>query len=386
MRRLVLSANASLRKGGQGLNLYHLIEELKADFDLTVFCRDQSAAPSMAMHAVPESSISKFISKIPVLRRRRDWQTFFSEVHFDRYVAQRLPEADLFLGVVGQCAASMELARKKGYGTLLEVITAHIDEFGGAADRECAKFGVHSPQHPKLQERIRREYELADRIMVVSQYVRDTFVARGFREDRILVSPPPINVDEFPQADFSEPKFRVCFVGGLDPWKGFHYLIDAFRQLKVPDAELVLWGGTGSRPVAKYIADSKRADPRIKTNVVDVRQFGYERVYGKSSVLVHPSLSDGFAYVVAEAMASGIPVIVTATTGAAQFVVDGQSGYVVPPGDSAVIRDRLQYLADSPSVLRKMGQAAREAIRELTMDRFRRRLVSCLSAIARENP
>ena len=61
-------------------------------------------------------------------------------------------------------------------------------------------------------------------------------------------------------------------------------------------------------------------------------------------------------------MASGIPVIVTRSTGAADLVVDGQNGYVVPPQDAEAIRDRLAHLAAHPALLRQMGQAARDTM------------------------
>ena len=64
----------------------------------------------------------------------------------------------------------------------------------------------------------------------------------------------------------------------------------------------------------------------------------------------------------AEALASGIPVIVTRNTGAADLVADGENGYVIPAQDPDAIRDRLAHLATHPALLRKMGQAARASM------------------------
>ncbi|PYS16327.1 MAG: hypothetical protein DMG15_02540 [Acidobacteria bacterium] len=138
-----------------------------------------------------------------------------------------------------------------------------------------------------------------------------------------------------------------------------------------------------SRPFENnYLAEQSRLDPRIVIRTArDIRSEGYENVYGKSSVLVHPSLGDGFAYVVTEAMASGIPVIVTQTTGAAELVIDGKNGYVVPPRDSEAILERLMHLANSPSLLREMGRAARQTMSGLNMDRFRGRLIAGLAGV-----
>src|SRR5262249_15354646 len=160
----------------------------------------------------------------------------------------------------------------------------------------------------------------------------------------------------FPTAAFGHETFRVCFVGLFEPWKGLHYLIDGFNQASLTDAELVLWGAPGARPIAKYLATAISGNPAIRIEPAEVRRIGYENVYAKSSVFVQPSLSDGFGYTVAEAMASGIPVIVTETTGAAEMVSDGENGYVIPSRDSGAIAERLRYLAVNPGLVRRMGE------------------------------
>src|SRR2546426_21440 len=381
--RLVLAANAVPRRGGQGVNLSQMIDAYQSEFDLTVFCGDSSAA--LPLRFVPESKLCTFVNKIPLLRRRHDWQVLASDRRFDSRVARQLPKADLFQGVAGQCAISIAQARRNGCGTFLDVLNPHIDDFI-EANREAAKFGVGVFIHPKMRQRTLSEYVNADRIRVMSDYARQTFLARGFQEERVIVATPPVKLDEFTPAVFSEPKFRVCFVGLFEPWKGFHYLIDAFRKLSVADSELVLWGASGWRPITNYLAEQSKLDPRIVIRTArEVRLEGYENVYGKSSVLVHPSLGDGFAYVVTEAMASGIPVIVTRTTGAAELVVDGKNGYVVPPRDSDAILERLKHLANSPSLLREMGRAARQTMRGLSMGGFRRQLIAGLAGLGRRN-
>jgi glycosyltransferase involved in cell wall biosynthesis len=216
----------------------------------------------------------------------------------------------------------------------------------------------------------------------MSECAQQTFLERGFSDRRVVVIPPPVNLKEFQQARFVEPKFRVSFVGLIEPWKGFHYLIDAFDALNLPDSELVLWGGPGTRSVNRYLQERMKRNPAIVLKPVEIRSYGYAEVYGKSSVLVHPSLADGFGYVVAEAMASGIPVIVTSSTGCSDIVVDGVNGYIVPPADSDAIRDRLAHLAARPALLREMGGAARATAGSLTFEKFRQRYVDCLNVLA----
>jgi glycosyltransferase involved in cell wall biosynthesis len=174
----------------------------------------------------------------------------------------------------------------------------------------------------------------------------------------------------------------VSFVGLLEPWKGFHHLIAAFDLLRLPDSELILWGGPGSPPVNRFLRAAIARNPAIVVHPVEVRQIGYGEVYARSSVFVHPSLSDGFGYTVLEAMASGLPVIVTDGTGAADLIVDGHNGYVVPGGQSDPIAERLEHLYHNPALMRRMGEAARRTAADLTLERFRRLYVARLQALA----
>ena len=363
---LALSANAAPQRGGQGLNLYHMANGLRGYFDVRLFCC--GAFPGIQTDIVPPSALTSSIGKVPVLRRHRDLLNRWSDSHFDRYVARRLPPAKLFQGVSGQCSRSLARAKHLGCRTVVDSITSHIDDFIEHQQRECAKFSIRPATDSGMRERTVDEYRQADLIRVMSERSKKTFTERGVHN--VLVVRPPLEVSEFPQATFQESKFRVSYVGMLEPWKGFHYLVDAFNSLDLPESELILWAGTGSRAVSEYFRREMQRNPRIQLRPVVVRN-SYGEVYGKSSVLVHPSLSDGFGYVVGEAMASGIPVIVTENTGAADLVVDGKNGYIVPVRDAEAIRERLAHLAAHPAVLKEMGREARETMLSRNDDEWR---------------
>jgi hypothetical protein len=203
----------------------------------------------------------------------------------------------------------------------------------------------------------------------MSEYAKQTFLERHFPEARIFVAKPPICAGEFPAAEFRASRFRVSFVGALSPAKGFHYLIEAFRSLPLSESELILWTSPGHRPISSYMQHEMARDQRIRMLPISVRD-NYGEVYSKSHVLVHPSLSDGYSYAVMEAMASGLAVIVTSTTGSAQLIRDGENGYIIPPRDPEAIRDRLLHLSRNPALLRRLGAAARETIQSETPEAF----------------
>ncbi|HEX4773173.1 MAG TPA: glycosyltransferase family 4 protein [Bryobacteraceae bacterium] len=363
----VLSANATPQIGGQGTNLSQMADAIGDNLDTTVFCRD--SIPGLRTTVVPESAIAKAIGETPFLRRWAGFQVQLSNAHFDRLVAAKLPQADIFQGTTGQCLESLKRAKAQGAFAVLDSITTHVDDFWAHQQVEYAFFGMAAELSRRSRYVANAEYQLADSIRVMSEHAKNTFVQRGIGENKVFVAKPPLAVAPFPVADFRSEQFRVSYIGLLTPTKGFHYLVQAFRNLPVPDAELVLWSAPGHRPVARYMREQMESDPRIRMNPISVRQ-NYKSVYGGSYVVVHPSLADGYAYVVMEAMASGLPVIVTSSTGSAQLIRDGENGYVVPARDPDAIRERLLYLAEHPAVLRRMGAAARQTIERETPQSF----------------
>jgi len=95
--------------------------------------------------------------------------------------------------------------------------------------------------------------------------------------------------------------------------------------------------------------------------------------------LVLPSLADGFGMVVPQAMACGLPVIVTENVGAADIVTDGVDGYVVPIRDVAALKEKIRYLYEDPAARQRMSAAAvKKAGRHLSWDVYGDRLVSWL--------
>ena len=377
--RLTISANARAGVGGQGRNLAQMVAGLGAAFELAVWSRDPW--PGLDGGGVPIAASARLLGAVPVLRRRRDWLVWLDDTGFDRRVATRLARTDLFQGATGQCHACLRVARTRATPTVLDAVTMHVDDFGAAMDRECARMGVRPVLPRRLRARMRREYEEADLIRVMSESSRRSFLARGVADSRIVVVPPGLDPAEFPSAQPPTDTFRIACVGLLEPWKGFQYLLEAFEALRVRRASLVLWGATGARPIARYLRTRTAADPRITLRTFDPAREGFGVPYVNASVLVHPSLSDGFGQVVAEAMACGIPVIATDRTGAADWIEDGRNGFVVPAGDAGAIRDRLESLASHPAAVAEMGRRARETVRALSVAEFRRRYVPRLRAL-----
>jgi len=162
---------------------------------------------------------------------------------------------------------------------------------------------------------------------------------------------------------------RVLFAGLLYPLKGVHHLLAAFAEVATESgaAELVIVG----RPQNKsYVTDLHREIARLEIGdrvrfLGEVSQKELARWMRRSAVLVLPSLSEGLGRVLVEAMATATPVIGTLVDGIPEVVRDGETGWLVPPGDVASLAQRLRWILAHPQESREMGRRARETVRRL---------------------
>ncbi len=226
-----------------------------------------------------------------------------------------------------------ERARHPGW----ETAPGELDEEGALAAREEA------------------EWERADLVVCGSAGVRDALAARGVGPDRVAVVPYGVDAARF-RADRggtgAEPgPLRVLFAGKVQLAKGVAYLLDAARRLDPGRVRLRLVG-----PVALgagALAALREAGVEVAGGVPRPAMPG---VYARAQVFVFPSLSEGSANACYEAMASGLPLVVTREAGS--VARDGEDGWIVPARDGRAIAEALERLAGDPARRRAMGASA----------------------------
>jgi glycosyltransferase involved in cell wall biosynthesis len=105
------------------------------------------------------------------------------------------------------------------------------------------------------------------------------------------------------------------------------------------------------------------------------------RYYSNASVFVLPSLADSFSLVVLEAMACGLPVIVSAHTGSKEVLTEGLDGFIVPIRDVEALKEKILYFYRHPDAREEMGEAALCRVQELTWDLYGERAVEIYRSI-----
>ncbi len=101
----------------------------------------------------------------------------------------------------------------------------------------------------------------------------------------------------------------------------------------------------------------------------------------RADVLVLPSRNDSYAMVVAEALASGTPVLVSEMVGAKDLVTEGKTGWIVPVEDAAALAERMAWCARHPEAVREMGPDCRRAAEGATWPAYHRRLAELVRSL-----
>jgi glycosyltransferase involved in cell wall biosynthesis len=280
---------------------------------------------------------------------------------FDRQAARHIMnQSDIFAGLSGCSLYSLRRARQMGAKTVLERGSSHMLYQRTILEEEYARFGLRrTVVHPQVVERELREYQEADFISIPSLFVKETFLQRGVPAAKLLHVPFGVDLTNFYPIPKVDKTFRVIHCGNLSLRKGVHYLLQAFWELKLPGAELWLIGSLPEeiRPFLKQFAS-----PAIR-HLGPFPEPELHKYYSQGSVFCLASIEEGLAMVQVQAMACGLPLIITTNTGGADLVREGREGFILPIRDVAALKEKILYCYENQEEVRRMGEAARERVR-----------------------
>ncbi len=268
-----------------------------------------------------------------------EWCRFALLPWFDRWVRPQLVPGDHLISSYGYATESFRRVREQGGKTFLDAGNSHIDNFWEVMTEEHRRWQwPHPPFASHWLRRARASIGQTDYVLSPSRWVTESFLARGFPAERILPARYPVDLACFTPAAQPRPRERpltVISTGQLSLRKGTPYLLEAFRLIRraEPTARLLLTENVANnaRPILRRFGDL----PIEWSPGLPHPQLA-ERLRS-ADVFALPSLEEGAARTVAEAMACGLPVVVTRQTGTADLVEPGNSGTIVPIRDPGAI-------------------------------------------------
>ena len=298
--------------------------------------------------------------------------------------ARRASGVGCVVAYEGFALPAFESAQGTGAGRWLNYPVAHHRQRRLIRDEELALEPGFASTWPGFddwgsghEERLDREIALADRVLLGSSFAADSFAAEGVPRDKLCVVPYGVDLQIFSPAATPPPRdiFKVIYAGQLTQRKGLSYLLRGYQRFARADTQLTLVGSAVGGP------EALRPYSGLFTHVPHQTRTALAERYRQSHVFVFPTLVEGMPLVVLEAMACGLPVIVTAN-GPAGIVRDGIDGFIIPQRSAEAVHEKLELLYSDRERCEAMGRNAARRAREFSWLAYAGKVIAHLDAVA----
>lgn len=211
----------------------------------------------------------------------------------------------------------------------------------------------------------------ADGIRVVSAGIKDKLVRADVPKDKIRVISTPVDLEKFEKDDekkveelrLKNKNYKTIINIGLRDASAKDYPT-LFKTINLVHEK---YGNLAFCQIGAGIClqdRTKESENLILTCVGEINQKELINYYHSSDVYVSSSCNESFGKVLIEAMAAGLPVVATTTTGSKEIVVDGVNGFLVPVGDSVALAKKILFLLNNSEKAREIGEAGRKMVKE----------------------
>ncbi|MGJ0513391.1 glycosyltransferase family 4 protein [Methylocystis sp.] len=296
---------------------------------------------------------------------------------FDAWMS-RLMSGNKYQAVVGYenaALAQFRQAKKLGLACVLDNSGVHH-----TLQDSMIPHRVSTEFHRRIVLRKDEELALADLVLTCSSFAAESFVSGGVAREKIRVVPLGCDTRIFGQAPKGNAEIdtvpRFLFVGRLNQLKGADLLAAAARQLRsngIPFELTVAAALEGADPeILSALSPLARLLGKVSHELLP-------SVYANADCVVVPSRFDSFAFVVAEALASGVPVIVSDHVGAKDMIEEGDNGWIVPAGDVDALVSRMRWCGEHRNAMRTMFFAASQTAARMSWPRYHAQAASTLN-------
>ncbi len=303
---------------------------------------------------------------------------FIKDNLYDLKAAKFVEDSDLFVGWADQSLFQLREAKTRGTKTIIERGSTHIEYQYGLLKDERARVGIIVTQSAtsfdaKLIEKQLKEYHETDYIMVPSAFALQSFIERGISASKLLKVPYGIDLARFRPTNrqLSRPgSIKILFIGPVGIQKGIRYLLEAVKQLRSSGLRVELTVIGQVEEEFKHWFEQSPLRNEISEHIPFVANSELPKYFAGHDVFCLPSLQEGLALVIGEAMASGLPVIASTNSGGSEFIRDGIDGFIINAGEVAPIVSKLEELANDPQRCYDMGRAAAERAQQFSWDAY----------------
>lgn len=337
----------------------------------------------------PHNKIVRIIKAFTFFKnhRVRDIQPLFKSLNLFEH-GKRAISLSLFYSVApflkNYDILHCHFAQNGNFGVLLKKLGVKgklVTTFHGFDTRLGIKNGL---------EVYRSLFDTGDLFLAASDYNFKTLINFGVKKEKIIYHPLGIDVRNYPfkwdaHSETNQKQIKLITIARLVPEKGIEYAIRGVKEIvqRHPDMDLEyhIVGSGPLKPELLILIDKLKLQNTVrllgaypKDKVIDALM--------KSDIFLLPSVEESFGMVLLEAQAVGLPVIATSVGGTYGAIINGRSGFLVPPANLEGLVKSLEFLIGQPEVWKKMGNAGRKYVTDnYDIDRINDRLVKIFSKL-----
>lgn len=380
--RLHYAVPAALRRAG-------ILEAMYADFydsswrdaivRLGVWPFKPSLARAMAGRRCDDlRGVRIFQQGFKTLRHRLARRRFADDATYYQWAAQQtaqwllrrgLGDANAAFGFVRNLDPQwLSVVHRAGVATAADQIIAPAAVERDRLQREMDRWPdwqfIDLAGYDRVETVERETWRHLDRITCGSNFVRDGLIAQGIDAARINVLPYPLDAAHYdvPNRKGRTGPVHVGFLGTVNLRKGAPYFIEVAKRFKPQQAQFIMVG-----PIA--LEDEATAACRASAQLTDrVPRRDIPAWLARFDLLLLPSVCEGNAGAVTEALAAGLPVVTT--PGAGSIVRDGVDGYLCDEGDVDAMAARVHDLVADAGLRHAMSVDARRRAEQFSLDNY----------------
>lgn len=295
---------------------------------------------------------------------------------FDRWASCWIEKGDDYYGWLHQSLASIRKCHQGGGRTFVDRGSVEPRHQQCILQAEYKKYGLKSESiHPQSLKRMVTEADETDFIVVPSSLVLQSYMDAGYHPSKIKLNPLGVDSHRFqpppPESVQTSGKVRLAYIGQLSVQKGIPKLLKSWEKLSPKNAELLMAGviPTNEKSVIEPLLNG------LKNVVWKGHTNSVENLLQTCHALVLPSAQDGFGMVVLEAMACGLPVLVSDMVGARDCIKYSENGWVFCFNKDDALTTHLEFLVKNPEILKGMRQAALDTAKKYTWTDYKHRFI-----------
>jgi glycosyltransferase involved in cell wall biosynthesis len=324
-----------------------------------------------------------------ITRHETGWASIDSVYHdMDQQVSRRLRKGETrkrLRGVYCYEDGALETfrtARELGLRRFYDLPIAHYATSQRLLREEAARMPDWEPTLGGTRDSIAKlsrkaqEIELAEIVICPSQFVASSLPETSISHHKVVIAAfgSPMALPQNRARERRSKKLRILFAGSMSQRKGLGDLLLAMRLLKRNDIELVVMGAPQA-PMEFYrarFAEFVYEPVRPHSQVLELMRT--------CDVLCLPSIVEGRALVMQEAMSQGLPLIITPNTGGEDLIAERVTGFLVPIRNPSAIAEKIAWFADNRCLLGEMSRAAQSKAGQYSWDAYGQTIVATVKA------